>query len=249
METKICNKCHIEKPINEFLFRKDRNKYRNECKKCQTEYHREYRKTHSEELKTTWSIYRKNNKEKISKYVSLWNQKHKNLNDEVYKKQQEYKKTYRKENKEKIKNYRKKNDKNYREKHKEEIREMHRNWEKAKMQTDPLYIFKRQTRVMLRDSFQRKGLKKQYKSEKILGCKINFFINHLLQTFKDNYGYEWDGVEKTHIDHKIPLAIAKTEEEVIKLCHYSNLQLLKAKDNLEKSDKLNWSLDDNLTKS
>ena len=34
MKTKICTKCGIEKPLSEFYFRKDNNKYRNECKKC-----------------------------------------------------------------------------------------------------------------------------------------------------------------------------------------------------------------------
>ena len=67
------------------------------------------------------------------------------------------------------------------------------------------------------------------------------FINHLLETFKNNYGYKWDGIEKVHIDHIIPLATAKTKEEVIKLCYYTNLQLLKAKDNIEKGNKLNWN--------
>ena len=45
-----------------------------------------------------------------------------------------------------------------------------------------------------------------------------------------------------HIDHIIPLCTVNTKEEIIKLCHYSNLQLLKAKDNLEKKDKLEWEL-------
>ena len=33
------------------------------------------------------------------------------------------------------------------------------------------------------------------------------------------------------------------EEEVINLCHYTNLQLLKAKDNLCKNSKLDWRLE------
>ena len=69
-------------------------------------------------------------------------------------------------------------------------------------------------------------------------------MEHLLQTFKSNYGYEWDKVEPVHIDHIIPLATAKTEEDIIKLCHYTNLQLLKAKDNLRKNAKNDWRLDD-----
>ena len=48
------------------------------------------------------------------------------------------------------------------------------------------------------------------------------------------------GIEKVHIDHVISLATAKTEEEVIKLCYYTNLQLLKGEDNLSNGDRLDW---------
>ena len=37
-----------------------------------------------------------------------------------------------------------------------------------------------------------------------------------------------------YIDHIVPLATATTENEVLKLCHYKNLQLLTAEDNLAK---------------
>jgi hypothetical protein len=45
------------------------------------------------------------------------------------------------------------------------------------------------------------------------------------------------GVNGWHIDHIIPLS-AKTEEEIIKLCHYTNLQPLWAEENRAKSNKI-----------
>ena len=32
MEKKICNKCNLEKELNEFSFRNDTKKYKNSCK-------------------------------------------------------------------------------------------------------------------------------------------------------------------------------------------------------------------------
>ena len=58
----------------------------------------------------------------------------------------------------------------------------------------------------------------------------------------NNYGYEWDGIEKIHIDHIIPLDTAKIENDIIRLNHYTNLQLLKPLDNWQKKNKLNWKL-------
>lgn len=50
---------------------------------------------------------------------------------------------------------------------------------------------------------------------------------------------DWEKVTKSISDLQSQL---KAKEEVIKLCHYTNLQLLKAKDNLDKKDKLDWEL-------
>ena len=52
-------------------------------------------------------------------------------------------------------------------------------------------------------------------------------------------GMNWSNYGEFHIDHIIPLASAKTEQELKKLCHYSNLQPLWAVDNLIKSAKIN----------
>lgn len=117
------------------------------------------------------------------------------------------------------------------------IQEQKNQWRREKKK-DPIYKLKYQTSSMIRNCFVRKNYKKTTKTMKILGCDYQFFISHLLKTYKDNYGIDWDGIVEVEIDHIYPLSKAQTEEEVIKLCHYSNLQLLTKEDNRKKRDKI-----------
>jgi hypothetical protein len=48
----------------------------------------------------------------------------------------------------------------------------------------------------------------------------------------------WDNRSEWHLDHIIPLSSAKTEEELYKLCHYTNLQPLWAVENMKKGNKI-----------
>jgi hypothetical protein len=50
----------------------------------------------------------------------------------------------------------------------------------------------------------------------------------------------WDNWSQSgwHIDHIIPLASAKSEDELYKLSHYTNLQPLWWFENIAKSDKI-----------
>ena len=73
-----------------------------------------------------------------------------------------------------------------------------------------------------------------------LGCNIEFLKQHLEKQFKtgmtwENYGY---GKEKWNMDHKIPVASAKSVEEMYILCHYSNLQPMWQPENIKKSNKI-----------
>ena len=241
METKICITCNIEKNIDNF--RKSGKYIRNDCKECENKKCKVRNKLNQEHIKEKQKQYREKNKEKIRRY----RKEHYNKD-----KQKEYNKNYYKENKEYYKNWHKqyyaenkiklRKKKIEWEKENKEKRKVYREKDYFKRQSDPVLKLKGQVRNMLCNSFKKRGLIKSKKLEEIAGCSMDFLINYLYKTFKDNYGYDWDEKEPVHIDHKIPLFIANTEEEVIKLCNYSNLQLLKAKDNLQKNKNLDWVL-------
>ena len=50
----------------------------------------------------------------------------------------------------------------------------------------------------------------------------------------------WDNhkLNGWHIDHITPLSLAKTEDDVHKLCHYTNLQPLWCNENYKKGTKV-----------
>ena len=70
-----------------------------------------------------------------------------------------------------------------------------------------------------------------------MGCTPEFLKEHLQSQFKDGMG--WDNYGSWHIDHIIPLSVAKDEKEIYRLCHYTNLQPLWAIENLSKGNKVN----------
>jgi hypothetical protein len=72
----------------------------------------------------------------------------------------------------------------------------------------------------------------------IIGCSPESLKEHLETQFIDGMSWENHDLYGWHIDHIIPLSSAKTEEELYKLCHYSNLQPLWAGDNLSKGNKV-----------
>lgn len=227
MITKVCIKCGKEKKIEDFPIRSDNGKYRNECKECTEKYQKIYRTKNKDILNQQKRKYVLTHKEQRKKTVKKYYEKNK---DKI---NQYHKKLYQKDI-EKNKKYHR----NYYYEHKKEYQQR----KKYKLENDMIFKIKEQSRKSIWTAFARKGYKKNGRTEKILGCDFKTFYDYLLETFKDIYGYKWDEKEKVHIDHIIPLSTVDTEEEVIKLCHYSNLQLLKAKDNLEKSSKLNWKL-------
>ena len=163
------------------------------------------------------------------------NENNKKWNSANKEKMKAYQKQYYIEHINEIKEKRKNQWSNWSENNKHHLKEYRKNKSDLEKNKDKI-------RRTIRLSFRRKGFIKSKHTEEIVGISLIKFYEYLLQTFKNNYGYEWDGIEPIHIDHKRPLKYATTEEEVMRLCNYKNLQLLKAKDNLQKSSKINYEL-------
>lgn len=82
------------------------------------------------------------------------------------------------------------------------------------------------------------GYSKRSKTTDLLGCDFKQLKSHLESKFTN--GMNWDNYGKWHIDHIIPIASAKTEDEIVALNHYTNLQPLWAEDNIRKGAKLDF---------
>jgi hypothetical protein len=160
----------------------------------------------------------------------------KNDADKLYK--IEYNKKYRTKNRESIKEYNKKYEsenkdkrKEYRNINKDRISENRRIYYKKKISNDILFRISRKVRNIIYKSV----INKNSKSESILGCTFEDFKLYIESNFEnwmtwENYGkyngelnYGWD------IDHIKPLSSAKSEVDIIKLNHYTNLQPLCSK--------------------
>jgi hypothetical protein len=116
-----------------------------------------------------------------------------------------------------------------------------------KYNNDILYRLKCCLRSLINSSIKRKGFKKNTKTEIIIGMNFSDFKLYLESKFEswmnwENYGmYNGDFNFGWDIDHIIPISIPKSEEELLNLNHYTNLQPLCSKINrdIKKSNDYN----------
>lgn len=223
MEKKLCKKCGEEKTL-EFFTKDKRSKYGfgSICLDCN--------KMRSKK------IYEEN-KENILIKQKKWREENPDRNKEI-------KKKYRDNNKCKLSEYNKKYMIYWREENKEHIREYTINRWNDKMENDLIFRCRHIIRGIIGKSIIRNGYTKKSRTQEILGCSFEDFKNYIESQFEpwmnwENRGlyngelnYGWD------LDHIIPLASAKTEEEIIRLNHYTNFQPLCSKVNRDiKRDK------------
>jgi len=116
-----------------------------------------------------------------------------------------------------------------------EIAKSRREAHNDRYQNDEMFKLKSNTRARLTVAHARSGYSKSSKTHELLDCSYDDLKFHLESQFTD--GMTWDNQGDWHVDHRLPLSAAKTQEEFIVLNHHRNLQPMWAHDNLSKGDK------------
>lgn len=149
----------------------------------------------------------------------------------------EYNKNWREENKNILQEKRKL----YYIKTKKERIAYNNQYNKKRESEDPNFKFSRHIRKVVYNSFKRSStskFRKGSKSEELLGCSLEFLRSYILSKCPEGIALNDFGEKGYHIDHIVPVSSANTQEELEKLCHYTNLQPLWWEDNLKKSNKI-----------
>lgn len=230
---KKCSKCKIEKELSDF----NKNKVRKDglqsyCKGCKKEYKGQWYKANKEKI----TEYIQDNKEYYKEYSKKWRQANKEKIKERDKQYLEANKEKRKESQRRWQQANKEKLKEYRQANKEKINENRKKTQRNRKRTDPLYKLKCNLRSRTSIAFKNIGYSKDTKTQEMLGVDWEIVKSHIERQFTK--GMNWNNQGSWHVDHIIPLASAKDEKELLKLCHYSNLQPLWAEDNLSKKDKI-----------
>ena len=123
---------------------------------------------------------------------------------------------------------------------KDMIRKQNRDTYHTKLKHDPMHMFKLRIKSLIRSSLKRRRAIKTKMYREILGCDWETFSRHVERQFSK--GMSWENRNLWHIDHIVPLATAKTREDIIRLNHYTNLRPLWAHENLMKSSKVEFLL-------
>jgi hypothetical protein len=72
LETQVCTKCRLNKPLSEYQFRKDTQKHRRDCKDCQSKYQKIYQKANLEKERARVIAWQKANPERCKANRKAW---------------------------------------------------------------------------------------------------------------------------------------------------------------------------------
>ena len=233
---KICSQCKENKQYSEYPKCSSKKiGIKSECKECNSLRTKKYYQKNIEACKIKNKKYAEENKEYFINYNKKNREKHRL---QLYE--------YRQKNKEYIFEY----NKQYRNKNRDRINKVAREYKKrfksnpdnliihyakrkkyhAKRLKNPLYKLTHSIRSLIIHSFKNNYTVKAKKTIEILGCSFEEFKIHLENQFDENMNWSNQG-SYWHMDHIKPISLAKTEQEVYELNHYTNFQPLCSKMN------------------
>ena len=210
---KKCSKCDNEKEISEFNFRKDTQKYRNQCGDCIKLINKEYRTMNKDEIKIGNKEYR-NNTENMKRLYAI---------------------NYRERNRENIQLYKK----NYFQNNEEESYDK---LKKKKIEENN-FRSACNLRKRVLNAFRSQKVRKTNKTFCLLGCSHSFlrrWIESQLygEMTLENYGKFWC----LHHCLAVATFNLLDENDMKKCFNWINLKPLYVKDNIIKGDKIDMTL-------
>ncbi len=120
---------------------------------------------------------------------------------------------------------------------KSKIREYKKEWENRKRKNDNVFKLKQLIRHRLNVFLKTKKITKRNGTFQYVGCTPYELKEYLEKKFTEGMTWENHGEKGWHIDHIIPLSSAKDENDIYKLCHYTNLQPLWWDENMSKGNR------------
>lgn len=224
-KAKYCKHCDMEHPLTSEYWQRLNGSprckiyakyYKKQNKKRDAEQNKQYRENNKEHIKQ----YYQENKKRIAEYNKQWYKKNR---DRVLERQNQY----NKKNRQQKSNY----DKRYSKENRDRIAE----YERKRYATDINFKLSYNLRRRLYSAV--KGNFKSGSAVQDLGCSIEYLKQYL--EFKFDNNMNWNNHGEWHIDHIIPLSSfdLTNRDELLKACHYTNLQPLWAYDNLSKGNK------------
>lgn len=195
-----------------------------EQKARKKEYDKWYRETHREEIRAMHKAWREKNADHVKEKAR--ENYHKNPQAQKAR-MDKYKASHIEQEKER------------RHRYKVENRQKCTDYQRLKRQSDPVYRFRSSVTHLISLYKKKTGYTGGKGTWEIIGCDFNTFLAHIQSQFADgmtmeNYGH---GKGCWNIDHIIPFCTAKTDEDVERLNHYSNLRPMWSSDNYQRPRK------------
>lgn len=253
---KTCKKCGVEKPLD--CFTKDKNQkdgLMRWCKPCRAEHKKASYERNRGKILAKQKAYREANKEKVSetkkqsrlKKIDQYLQRNRDRyyanREEILAKTKEKRLANLDESKRREREtYQRRKDaaverqKQYYRETKSERLKYYAKYQKERAKSDPVYALGKLVRRRISLALSKGGYQKESRTQEMLGCDYEYLKRHLEKQFLKGMSWENRG-SGWHIDHIVPLASAKTKEEVIALCHFTNLRPMWALENISKGAK------------